>query len=81
MTSRREKMDQDTRDSLSNQPSTSLMEALMISQSQSAPSLDDTSSLSSLLMNSTSSNATIEFLVKLVKTLETKVDKLSNVKN
>ena len=82
MTTHQEKMAQDIKESLSDQLSTSLMEALMVSQSplSSIPSLDETSSLSSPSMNSASSDATIQALVKLVKSLETKVDKLSNEK-
>ena len=82
MTSHQEKMAQDIKESLSDQLSTSLMEALMVSQAQppSIPSLDDSSNLLSPSMNSASSNVTIQALVKLVKSLESKVDKLSNEK-
>ena len=72
-----EKMAQDIKESLSEQLNHSLMEALMVTQTNQLPALDDTSSLSTPSINSASSDATIASLVSIIKKLEAKVDSLS----
>jgi len=77
VTDHQEKMAEDIKSTLQDQLNTSLLEALMVTQSQSMPSLEEMSNVTPPSINSASSSSTIESLLTIIKNLENKVDNLT----